>query len=306
MLGLRERLQQLKSAPPSALAVPADPYWGERLARLRMLAHERAGHSVGRAGAKDEGLPGCESAPGLHTLEVRVSAIKTRLAGLELPPLLRAPWAPESTIAVDRLCFFDTETSGLCGGTGLKVFLLGVLRWQEGCWVLRQYLMTRPLGEAALIQAWQAEQGADVVLVSYNGKRFDVPALRTLETLHGRPAITPLAHWDLLYPVRRAFRGCWPDCRLITAERMLAGRERNNDLPGSEAPKAWRDYLTQGDTRNLIRVMQHNRSDLESLLRILKVLLLEPRTAAPQRRPSKGRCLGPKSELAAIVHGNAA
>lgn len=300
--GLRQRLHALRpreSAPPAVARAP-DPAWAERLARLRQLAADRPGPALahGRTHAGTEsGLPGREIAPGLHLHEVRVGELRVRLAGLELPERLCAPWAPGETPVRADLCLFDTETSGLVGGAGLKVFLLGTLRWDGEGWLLRQYLLTRMRGEAALVEAWVAECRSASRLVSYNGKRFDVPAMRTLETLHGRDAgASERGHWDLLYPVRRAFRGHWPDCRLTTAERMLAGRERAHDLPGSEAPRVWREYLVRGETRDLVRVMQHNRMDLEALLRVLRALLAMPcERFAPKRSRSsaKGQSLVP-------------
>ena len=287
MSDLRSRLGQLRGS--SVLAVPPlplDPAWADRLARLRLLARERQG--FGGLSATPE-LPGVELAPGLRLHEVRVSALKLKLAGLELPCVLTPPWDAAADIDIGRLRLFDTETSGLCGGAGLKVFLLGVLRWRDDSWLLRQYLLTSPGAEAALVDAWVAECSGDAHLVSYNGKRFDIPAMRTLETLHGRRSnASTLAHWDLLYPVRRAFRGTWPDCRLTTAERMLVGRERANDLPGSEAPRAWREYLSTGATRDLLRVMQHNRADLEALLRVLKAML-QVVASAPRQRARRAR-----------------
>lgn len=257
----------------------------ERLQRLRLLAGERRGEGGLR---NPEALPGIEVAPGLRVHEVRVSALRARLAGLEIPALLAPPWDPEVSVERSRLRLFDTETSGLSGGAGLKVFLLGVLRWQDDGWLLRQYLLTRPCGEPALVDAWVQECWGSPWLVSYNGKRFDVPALRTLETLHQRDAgAASAAHWDLLYPVRRAFRGVWPDCRLTTAERMLTGKARGDDLPGSEAPRAWREFLHSGATRDLLRVMQHNRYDLEALLRVMKALLAHSATA-PRARQRAG------------------
>lgn len=286
MLDLRARLGQLKGRTVAA-SPTLDPEWTERLQRLRLLARERLGHGALRVQPE---LPGREIAPGLRLHEVRVSALKLKLAGLDLPALLAPPWDPDAAIEINRLRLFDTETSGLCGGTGLKVFLLGVLRWEDETWLLRQYLMTSPSGEAALVDAWADECAADAHLVSYNGKRFDVPAMRTLETLHECTSNAQTAgHWDLLYPVRRAFRGVWPDCRLTTAERMLAGRERHDDLPGSEAPRAWREYLSHGQTGDLIRVMQHNRYDLEALLRVFKAMLQVPASAPRPKRPTAAR-----------------
>lgn len=284
MLDLRARLGQLRGqAPPPVAALDAE--WTERLARLRLLARERHG----QVPRDSPPLPGVELAPGLRLHEVRVSALRLKLAGLDLPDALLPPWDPQSGVAIEQLRLFDTETSGLCGGTGLKVFLLGVLRWQDESWLLRQYLMTSPGGEAALVRAWVDECAGDAHLVSYNGKRFDVPAMRTLETLHGMSSRAQDAgHWDLLYPVRRAFRGVWSDCRLVTAERMLVGRERHDDLPGSEAPRAWREFLAHGDTRDLLRVMQHNRYDLEALLRVFKAMLQVP-ASAPRAAVRKSR-----------------
>jgi uncharacterized protein YprB with RNaseH-like and TPR domain len=287
MSDLRLRLGQLRgSSVPVVPPVVLDPAWVDRLARLRLLARQRQG--FGGSSAVPE-LPGVELAPGLRLHEVRVSALKLKLAGLELPTTLTPPWDAGVDVDIQRLRLFDTETSGLCGGAGLKVFLLGVLRWQDDSWLLRQYLLTSPGAEAALVDAWSAECADDAHLVSYNGKRFDVPAMRTLETLHGRQSnASALGHWDLLYPVRRAFRGAWPDCRLTTAERMLVGRERANDLPGSEAPRAWREYLSSGATGDLLRVMQHNRADLEALLRVLKAMMAVPQSA-PRTRVRRAR-----------------
>ncbi|MGE4072073.1 MAG: ribonuclease H-like domain-containing protein [Lysobacterales bacterium] len=280
-MDLRQRLGQLsgRSTAPATLP-PPDPEWAERLGRLRLLARERSGQVTDSRPAE---LPGHELAPGLRLHEVRVSALRLKLAGLDVPDVLRAPWDPDLAVPLENLRLFDTETSGLCGGVGLKVFLLGVLRWDSEGWVMRQYLMTRPCGEAALVDAWVGECAGAAHLVSYNGKSFDVPAMRTLETLHGRDSgSAAIGHWDLLHPVRRAFRSAWPNCKLTTAERMLLGKERGLDLPGSEAPRAWRVYLATGQTRDLLRVMQHNRYDLEALLRVMRALLNVP-ASAPRR-----------------------
>lgn len=265
--GLRERLRALRGAPtPATLDDGLDAEWRERLARLRQLARERGGQGMQRPAVA---LPGREVAPGLLLDERRLGSLHARLAGIELPAALSVPWLDERTVPRERLLFFDTETSGLCGGVGLKVFLLGVLRYEDDAFVMRQYLMRTPGGEGALVRAWQRELADDPVLVSYNGKRFDWPALATLATLHDIALRPASEHWDLLYPVRRAYRKEWPNCRLVTAEERLTGRARKADLPGSEAPRAWREYLTHGHTGLLSEVMRHNRYDLEALLRIL-------------------------------------
>jgi|CXWL01.1.fsa_nt_gi uncharacterized protein YprB with RNaseH-like and TPR domain len=286
MTNLRARLTELRGPPPVPVATsPGAPEWLERLERLRLLARERLGNGARRQAP----LPGVEIAPGLLRVQSRVSGLKIRFAGLDLPEKLRPPWHCGPGVERSQLLLFDTETSGLCGGVGLKVFMLGLLHWDEDAWVMTQYLLTRLEGEGALVAEWMRVCALRSCLVSYNGKRFDIPAMRTLQTLHGTGELSAFEHWDLLYPIRRAFRKDWPDCRLATAERNLLKRVRGNDLPGSEAPRAWREYLADGSTENLLRVLAHNRTDLESLLGILRVLLHEPRAAAPTLLKARAR-----------------
>jgi hypothetical protein len=46
-------------------------------------------------------------------------------------------------------------------------------------------------------------------------------------------------------------------------------------LPGSEAPRAWLDYIRGGDAGDLRRVLAHNDQDLRTL-GALMLKLLEP------------------------------
>ena len=64
-----------------------------------------------------------------------------------------------------------------------------------------------------------------------------------------------------------------PNCRLATVEDRLLGRPRVDDLPGSEAPAAWRRFLLTGETEGVRRVLTHNARDLVSLAHALQQLL---------------------------------
>jgi hypothetical protein len=102
--------------------------------------------------------------------------------------------------------------------------------------------------------------------VSYNGKTFDHPLLQTRYRLMGMEnPFAGLAHFDLLHPSRRAFGGHWPDCRLRTVEACLLGFQRIDDLPGAEAPETWFQWMRQGITSDLPRLVEHNYWDLVSL-----------------------------------------
>jgi uncharacterized protein len=165
-----------------------------------------------------------------------------------------------------RQVYVDTETTGLSGGSGTVAFLIGMAVVEADALVVTQYLMTRFIGESAMLASFSRALSPDDRLVSYNGKSFDLPLLLTRYRMQAvAEPFTALPHLDLLHPVRRLFGAAWPDCRLLTLEERLLGFRRQHDLPGSEAPAAWVDYLKQGRAEKLIQVVEHNRQDIVSL-----------------------------------------
>lgn len=192
-------------------------------------------------------------------------------------------------LAAPEWVFIDTETSGLAGGTGTVAFMLGLARVEGEVLTIRQYLLSRFAGERAMLEHALDWLGEDAGLVSYNGKTFDLPLLKTRSRLAAlQPAAWERPHLDLLHGVRRCFEPCWPDCRLATAEARLLGLRRRNDLPGSEAPAAWLACLQRGDPSRLAGVLDHNRQDLLSLAWLLPVLA-EVQRGASGYRGSAGR-----------------
>jgi hypothetical protein len=171
--------------------------------------------------------------------------------------------------------YIDTETTGLSGGTGNLAFMVGAARYSgEHSLEVRQYVLAGFSAEPRMLRALFDWVGPNAVLVSYNGKCFDLPLLATRLKMHrieGNPGL--LRHLDLMYGVRRAYRGHWPDCRLQTAERRLLDLCRSDDLPGSEAPAAWQAWLRRGVTSQLLRVLAHNHQDVASLALLHRRLL---------------------------------
>lgn len=166
-----------------------------------------------------------------------------------------------------RACvFMDTETTGLAGGTGTVVFLLGMARVSGGVLEVSQLFLTGFQGESAMLdEACDFLRGADT-LVTFNGRSFDGPLLATRYRLAGlSDPFADMRHVDLLHAARRIYRHSWPDCRLQTIERRLLGVDRVADLAGSEAPQAWFDWVRHGRDDALSAVCAHNRLDLLSL-----------------------------------------
>ena len=180
------------------------------------------------------------------------------------------------SLPASKLCFFDTETTGLAGGTGTRAFQIGVGDWFDGGFRVRQLTMTTLAAESAMLDEFARWLDENRILVSYNGRSYDAPLLATRYRLARRASpLDGLAHLDLLHPTRRRYRGRWENCRLATIEREVLGIVREDDLPGSEAPRAWLDYLRGGSARDLRRVGEHNTQDLCSLAGLLLRLLGE-------------------------------
>lgn len=173
----------------------------------------------------------------------------------------------------DQLLFIDTETTGLAGGTGTVAFVLGFARSEDDVVHVRQYFLTSFKGEFAMLRdalTWIQEA---CHLVSFNGKSFDVPLLVTRYRLARlKSPLSQLPHMDLLHPVRTAFKKNWPDCRLQTAEQYLLKLSRIDDMPGYLIPQIWTDLLRRGETRGLRGVIEHNRTDVLSLIALAIVL----------------------------------
>lgn len=263
---LAERLRVLRRDAGLSASAAARTEVPEHIRRLLGL-RARGLPAVPRF-APDRGLPGDEIAPGLRYLE-------SRHAPPELAELVDAGFARnfETPVARADLLCFDTETTGLAGGTGTRAFMVGAADLVLGQLRVRQLLCTTMAAETAMLRCFAQWLSPQTVLVSYNGRSYDAPLLKTRYRLARLPCpVTPLAHLDLLHPVRRRYRGQWENCRLGTVERRLLQVLREDDLPGSEAPRAWRDYLRGGPATDLRRVLAHNHTDVRSLMQLLAVL----------------------------------
>lgn len=258
-----------RRAPASASPIaPARTRHGAvDIAALRRLLRVRATRiptPVARTEART--LPGTEIAPGLQLIE----------ASLPAPPLpvrIGGAFDRRGDFDAGRALFFDTETTGLAGGTGTRAFMLGVACWQGDAFHVRQLLITTLAAESAMLAAFARWLHPDAILVSYNGKSYDLPLLRARYRLARLPDPTAgREHIDLLYPARRRYRGVFEDCRLATIERRVLGIVREDDLPGSEAPAAWLGWLRGQSAANLRRVLAHNQQDVVSLARLLRHL----------------------------------
>jgi len=271
-MSLKSRLSQLQTqAGKSSLpTTPAQAKISELRERLSHIKPERVQglppRSQPRMSVQElvERLNGELISDGL--IKIR-ETISSSAAFEQLPSehFQEQPVLPGETDPMPGL-YIDTETTGLAGGSGTLAFLVGVASIENKHIHLTQYLMTSFSAEKALLTELSQLLKQNHRLVSYNGKSYDVPLLLTRFRMQGlKTKINTFDHLDLLHSVRRLFKQQWDDCRLITVERQLLKLFREDDLPGSEAPVAWFNYIRNGHSDNLIKVVEHNRQDIITL-----------------------------------------
>jgi len=199
----------------------------------------------------------------------------------------RIPLDPESNLLKDlqdgakyllsfpleRLYWFDTETTGLSGGAGTMIFLFGVSRVVDARIEVQQFFLTDFPGEEEFLKSLldSVPFSRDTRFLSYNGSAYDAPLLKTRFLLQrlDPPAIPQV---DLLYLVRRLWKKSLPDCSLGTVERFVLDRERTADLPGRMIPLVYFEYLRSGTLDGIRQVIQHHRDDLLSLIYLFALL----------------------------------
>ena len=181
-----------------------------------------------------------------------------------------AIWAGEPGListSPQSIAFVDTETTGLSGGTGTMAFLIGIGKYEADHFHLAQFFLPDPANEPAELIAVEELLAATSAVVTFNGKSFDLPLLRTRYLLHGwQPPFNDYAHVDLLHLARRLWRDRLPSRTLGNLEVQILGASRSEqDIPGWIIPQMYLDYLHTGDPAPLKRVIYHNAMDILSL-----------------------------------------
>jgi uncharacterized protein len=170
----------------------------------------------------------------------------------------------------ETIRFMDIETLGLYNIH--PVFLIGILEFENGHGQIRQFLARDFTEEKAILMEVSKVLKRTTVLVSYNGRSFDLPYLKGRMRFHQLTAEFDSWQLDLLRQARKDYRQVLPDCRLLTIEKCLLNKERNDDIPGAEIASFYNSYLDSGDGGYLRPILEHNAHDLFSMAMFLGFL----------------------------------
>ncbi len=205
--------------------------------------------------------------PYLYTRESFGMTVETQ----ELPlfpqniPEVFLKWAGlDETFDAEEMLVLDLETTGL-GRSQTLAFLIGLGYFERGKYVVEQIFLPEPEAEASSFDRLRELLEEKSLLLTFNGKSFDIPVLESrLLYHHIWLDLRSKNHIDLLHLARRLWKNKTPSCALETLEYYILGqiRDAGQDIAGGLIPQTWFQFLMTGDIEQMRRVFQHNRLDI--------------------------------------------
>lgn len=254
LAGLRRKMADILSKPPPVRPERIDPV----IAELPFACVESESGPTYR---RIERLPVSH-----HVGRIPVSAaLDCRAAVLALLALDPSLAAADLRGAL----FLDTETTGLGGGAGTLAFVVGTAYFDGGTLVLEQLLLRTPGEEAPFLDRVAELVESSAMLVTYNGKAFDIPTLRGRYVMNGLAEPPERPHLDLLHVARRIHKARIGACTLKALESEVLGFVRDTDIDGVEVAPRYGHFLRTGDESVLRAVVDHNAWDVVSMAALL-------------------------------------
>jgi uncharacterized protein YprB with RNaseH-like and TPR domain len=179
-----------------------------------------------------------------------------------------------------RVGFFDIETTGLSAERH-RLILAGLVLPPENddpeaVYTARQYFAERPQEEGELLAALLPDLAALDAVVTYNGRRFDLPFLEARAAAAGLSRRVRLpADFDLCLLVRHysELRHFLPDLRQKTLEDFLGlATDRDDCIDGGESVRLYGQWLRSGEEELRHTVLLHNRDDILQMVRLMQVV----------------------------------
>ncbi len=178
----------------------------------------------------------------------------------------------DPAISFDNLLFVDLETTSLSTAAGSYAFLFGTGIARGSELIIEQYFMDDYAGEAAILRKL-APLFQERTAVTYNGKSFDIPLLKTRYRMNRVPGFpVEKKSIDLIHPTRAIFKSIYENCALGTIEEKVLGFARGKDIPSWLIPEVYFSYQKHGETARMDLVVEHHRQDIASMALLILFL----------------------------------
>lgn len=168
---------------------------------------------------------------------------------------------------IKKVCFLDTETSGLAGGTGTFIFMIGLGAFTEAGFSVTQLFLRDPSEEQAFLAVLSRLTAIFNTVVTYNGKSFDLPMLRSRHIQNHFPfEMGEWHHIDMLHLVRQVWKYSQESRTLKDMEvNILNFHRAQEEVPGWLVPQMYFEYLQSGNPEPMAGGFFHNAIDIVSL-----------------------------------------
>ena len=203
--------------------------------------------------------------------QARYARLVEELSDSDVPPDPHDTFRPLSDVGPEDVIYVDIEATGLTAGTPL--FLVGVLRYVDETLRVHQLLARDYTEEPALLLYFAEMLNQSQVVVSFNGKTYDLPYIRDRSIFMGVPFQLRQAHIDMLHVGRRRWRKRLPNCKLQTLEQYICKRVRRGDIPGADIPDAYHRFVQSGNAVQMRDILHHNALDLLTTCEVLAFIL---------------------------------
>jgi len=190
------------------------------------------------------------------------------------PEILSVMFKDSSIKKIDpgKFLYFDTETTGLSGGTGTIPFMLGFGFFEEGSFKVKIFVLNNLEEEGKFLDAVNSflSENDFSATVTYNGKSFDFPLMETRYILNRkRFPLQKIPHLDFLPVARIIWKNTYESRRLGYLGDILLDISRDEDVDGSLIPSLYFSYLRSGNFFLIENIIEHNAMDIVGLSALL-------------------------------------
>lgn len=164
----------------------------------------------------------------------------------------------------EDILVLDLETTGL-GRGGTLAFMIGLGYYEREEFIVEQIFLPDPDAEEHSFDRLREIIERKSILITFNGKTFDVPVLESRLLYHQIWLnLREMEHIDLLHIARRLWRRKLPSCALETIEFYILGhiRDKELDIEGGDIPQTYFHYLMTGEADLIRRIFVHNHHDI--------------------------------------------
>ncbi len=171
-----------------------------------------------------------------------------------------------------QFAIVDIETLGL---SNQPIFLLGLAHPTNSGVTVHQFLAEDLNRELATLVNFSDYLNERELILTYNGKNFDIPYIERRLSYYGERKKFSHPHLDLYLFTRKFLSPRTRNCKLDTIERTILGVDRDLDVPSSRVPDFYSTYREKKNPGPLMPILAHNRQDLLSLTDLYRKLVEE-------------------------------